>query len=149
MLDKNPAFHYWVFLCIFFFLKTFLNSMIQGYSRFKGNTFINPEDTERFADSDKEVIQKYRDLDERAARCWRNDLENIPFFLLLSLALVILGGNPQYCLAYFITYASIRLLHTYFYMKAKQPHRGAAFALGNLVTMSIVGHCIYIISLHY
>ncbi|BBM83811.1 MAPEG family protein [Candidatus Uabimicrobium amorphum] len=147
MLRDNPAFHYWVFLCVFFFFKMFVNSMIQGYSRFRGNHFINPEDTERFADKNKEAMQKYIDRDERAARCWRNDLENIPMFLLLSLALVILGGNPQYCLIYFITYACIRALHTTFYMCAKQPHRGAMFALGIAVTATVAGNCVYLISL--
>lgn len=144
MLQENIAFHYWIYLCAFLFFKMFTNSMIQGYARFRGNFFLNPEDTEQFADTDKEIIQKLKNLDERVARCWRNDLENIPFFLILGLGMVLLGIEAKHCLIYFSVFAFLRTSHTIFYLAAKQPYRGIAFGFGVITTISAIVHCVYI-----
>src|SRR5262249_18841870 len=75
---------------------------------------------------------------QRAKRAHLNDVENIPVFLVLALIFTLTGCSATAGWAYFGTYFIARTLHTTFYLRAIQPWRTAAFALGQLTMLGII-----------
>src|SRR5690606_19386696 len=92
-----------------------------------------------------EVSQVEHPTAERAAFCWRNDLENIPLFLILALGFVLVGGSTEWGLVYFAVYAIARISHTVFYMCMLQPWRTIAYEIGAVATVLMAAHTVYIV----
>lgn len=141
-MAENPAFHYWVYLTVFLFFKMFTNSLLQGSARFRGNSFHYPEDQKKFAKG--EATDDYKDFEMRATNCWRNDLENIPMFIILGLAFVLMGGSEKMSMIYFGIFAFARASHTLCLMKSLQPWRGMAFGIGLFSTFAVGLHAVYL-----
>ena len=71
-------------------------------------------------------------------RCHRNDLENIPPFLLLGLLYVLTGPSLQSAAWHFRIFAGSRFLHTVAYlMPLPQPSRALCFAVGAIANVSM------------
>ena len=95
-----------------------------GAMRGRHKSAGNPEDGK--------VPEHDHDAVVRVTRAHRNALENIPIFLGLGLAYAIVGASPVGAKVTFVGFTGARVLHTFFHLRALQPWRTIAFALGSL-----------------
>ncbi|MDZ8264203.1 MAPEG family protein [Nostoc sp. ChiQUE01b] len=125
----NPI-SYWYSLCVVvLFLKMFALSAYQGFYRLTRRVFVNPEDAQVFKKSaDEEELPQVR----RAAKAWLNDLENIPIFLGLGTAYILIGASPKAATWLFPIFTIARILHTLTYLLGLQPWRTVAYGVGIL-----------------
>lgn len=124
-------------------VKMFAVALFQGYMRTKHDRFARPEDAETYgsgevADSDLAVV-------DRAQRALRNDVENIPIFLVLAWCFVAMNIYPAACAVYFGIFAAARIAHTVFYLRPLQPYRTISYTVGTLVSLTLSGHIVYAI----
>lgn len=142
---NNVTLKYWIGCAVILYLKMLFNSFTQGYLRVKNKHFVNPEDASIFGRifktnaTDSEVEAP---LIDRASRCWRNDLENIPMFLIISIGYVLAGGRAKWGLIYFSVFTGARIFHTICYMMQIQPWRNLSYVLGVVTTITIAVHSI-------
>lgn len=137
------AFRYWLISLVVLFFKMFANSLVQGLTRFRTGSFAWPEDAAMFRDA--RVAERDPEMVERASRCWRNDLENIPIYLFLGLGYVLSGGTPWWAALYFTTFTVARVLHTVFYLRGVQPYRNIAYQIGVLVCVALAVHIVILL----
>lgn len=138
----------WVVGCSILAIKMWANTLVQGISRIKYNAFDIPEDATKlgaFYKKDLNYSETKHFLDERGAACWRNDLENIPLFLLLSLGYVLIGGNYKWLLGYFSIFIIARISHTVCYFRQAQPWRSFSFDLGFITSIILMIHNLYLV----
>jgi glutathione S-transferase len=118
-------------------LKMFAIAIVQGRARVSAGIFVNPEDATTFharqAPEDAPTVQ-------RGARAWRNDLENIPIFLILAWIYVIAGLSSAAFAVYCIVFMVARIAHTICYINAIQPWRTIAFTIGAIATLALIIH---------
>jgi len=138
------AFRYWLVSLVVLFVKMFANSAVQGLTRFRHGAFAWPEDA-RFVGRGARVVERDPEMVERASRCWRNDLENVPIYLFLGLGFVLAGGTPWWAALYFTTFTVARILHTVFYLGAMQPWRNLAYQIGVLVCFALAVHLVVLL----
>ncbi len=104
-------------------------------TRARHKVALNPEDAARFG---RQLSTSEHPEVERVQRAHRNDLENIPAFLLLGL-IAVLAGVPQLglhiCL---IAFTAARVGHSVAYLKAMQPWRSVSFGVGQLSTLGLM-----------
>lgn len=134
-MPPYPALPVLVFALTALFLKATLLSAVQVVARLRARTFLIPEDARlmRVAVSDHE--------DPFVVRCsnvWRNDLENIPIFLIAAVAFTLLGGAASTAAWIFGGFVMVRYLHTAIYLRGLQPWRAVAFLSGLSLTWSLV-----------
>lgn len=128
---------YWYSVCaVVLFLKMFALSSYQGYHRISKGMFKNPEDAA--------LLGKMPEVEEvpqvrRAAQAWLNDLENIPVFLGLGVAYVMVGASAAAAPWLFLTFLVARIVHTLSYILGLQPWRTVAYGIGIvcLLAMSV------------
>lgn len=140
----STAFTYW-FICVaVLWLKMFANSAIQGLYRVRHRHFPRPDDAAFFG---KGIAVQVEDLPivQRASACWRNDLENIPMFLIIGLGFVLADGPAGPALIYFGLFTIARIAHTILYLKPTQPWRNLAYQLGVLMTVAVLIHTLIIL----
>ncbi|MCA9794507.1 MAG: MAPEG family protein [Candidatus Eremiobacteraeota bacterium] len=118
----------------FLFLKMQTNSVLQGYARAKGVGFVYPEDQAFFGGPKGQERSHYEDLHFRATAAWRNDVENIPMFLMAAVCGLLAGVPLEAFRLLLIGYCVCRSLHTVFLVKSVQPWRFLLFATGNTIT---------------
>jgi glutathione S-transferase len=113
-------------------------SLAQGRGRVSTQIFTNPEDAQLFGGkleaTEAAAVQ-------RASSAWRNDLENIPIFLILAWIYVAAGvlstgAFEIYCVVFVVA----RVLHTVFYLNAVQPWRTIAFTVGVAAMLALMIH---------
>jgi|SRR5579862_1867698 len=128
-------YQFYALTTVILFFKMFANSIVQGVGRLNSRTFVTPEDAQFFAHSppapDEVPIVK------RGAMVWRNDLENIPIFLLLGLIYVTLGCWPEGAFIYFTIFVVARILHTIAFLNGWQPWRTIFFTIGMFVCVAL------------
>ena len=137
----------WAICTVLLSVKMWANAAIQVHARFRNKIFVNPEDARVYSALMKTEFRaepNEHPLAQRAALCWRNDLENIPLFMILSLGFALLGGPAGWAKLYFSVFVVARVLHTYFYVSAKQPWRTVAYEIGALASMGIAIHVLYL-----
>lgn len=139
------AFRYWVISLVVLFFKMWANGLVQGLHRARANTFDWPEDNRTFARGGVPSAPVDQEGFARASRCWQNDLENIPIYLFLGLAFVLSGGLPFWAALYFTAFTLARIAHTFFYMRAMQPGRTIAYAIGLVVCVALAIHLIVLL----
>ncbi len=118
-------------------LKMSAISIVQGRARVAGGAFVNPEDARTFGV--KEAAEELPDV-QRAARAWRNDLENIPIFLILAWIYVSAGLSAAAFAIYCAVFVLARIAHTICYLNSIQPARTITFAVGGLATLALMIH---------
>ncbi len=136
---------YWVLCAAVLFLKMSGNSLIQGFYRMKYQRFVNPEDATAFSKLIGKPVESCSEdhpMVARAAGCWRNDLENIPMFLILGLGFVLVGGDTDWGIVYFSVFTISRILHTVFFMMALQPWRNIAYDTGLISSIALAMHSV-------
>src|SRR5579875_4049430 len=118
-------------------LKMSAIAFVQGRARTSAGVFINPEDAAAFggkaAAEEPEIVQ-------RAARAWRNDLENIPIFLILAWIYVAAGLSLTAFIVYCIIFMVCRIGHTICYLNSIQPWRTIFFTVGALTMLALIVH---------
>jgi uncharacterized membrane protein YecN with MAPEG domain len=60
----------------------------------------------------------------------------------LGAAYVALGATPWAAWLYIPAYTLTRLLHTWFMLRAQQPHRNRAFGAGLVILVALAVHCV-------
>lgn len=115
--------------------KSTLLSAAQVVSRARARTFLVPEDARlmRTTVSDHEAP-----FVVRCGNAWRNDLENIPFFLIAALTFALLGGAADAAAWWFGAFVAVRYLHTAIYLRGLQPARTVAYLTGLALTWGVV-----------
>ncbi|NEO41543.1 MAG: MAPEG family protein [Moorea sp. SIOASIH] len=125
----EPALYWYSLSVVVLFLKMFALSSYQGFYRLSKRVFVNSEDAQVFK---KPAAEKELPQVRRAAQAWRNDLENIPIFLGLGTAYVLVGASPKAATLLFPLFTIARLLHTLTYLLGIQPWRTVAYGVGIL-----------------
>jgi len=144
MTFENPVFVTYVLAATIMIFKMMGQGWITVYRMMKvGGGFLNPEDEAKgWANPEPRAGQ--RDPDdyvERSRRMHRNDMENIPVFLVAGLLFV--WTQPALWVAQVLLYAYVvtRLAHFWAYSTAK-PHevRATFFSVGSLI---VIGMAVY------
>ena len=125
--------------CVLLFAKMFAISLVQGWHRIGRRRFVNPEDAGFVG-----AVPAAQELEavERAARAWRNDLENITPFFALGVVYVMTGAAPTAAPALFMSFTAARIAHTVCYLCHWQPWRTLAYAAG---IVCLFGMCVNIL----
>ena len=122
----------WALLALF--AKTSLTSLLQVVSRIRAGVFPIPEDARliggRHTAAEAPFVQ-------RCANVWRNDTENLPLFLALALAYVLLGASAASARWLFGAYVLIRYAHTTVFLLGLQPWRALLYLSGMAVCWTI------------
>lgn len=117
--------------------KMFAIAIVQGRGRLSAGIFVNPEDAKTFGA--KEAPEE-APIVQRAARAWRNDLENIPIFLILAWIYVAAGLSSVAFAVYCLVFMAARIAHTFCYIKAIQPMRTIVFTIGAFAMLALIIH---------
>lgn len=118
----------------YLFLKVFANSGVQAYGRFRYKSYKYKED-EPFFGQRFENQPPQPELLMRAEAAWRNDLENIPWFLFGAVAAVMAGIDPSVFRFLCVTFCGARTIHTITLLSSRQPWRFLAYMTGVITTM--------------
>lgn len=118
-------------------LKMFSIALVQGRGRVSSGLFVLPEDARLFKGTESPTEAPIVD---RAARAWRNDLENIPIFLILAGIYVAAGLSAKAFGFYCLVFTVMRIIHTYTFIKALQPWRTVAFTIATLTMVAMMIH---------
>jgi len=121
-------------LAALLFKSTFLSG-VQVISRARARSFLVPEDARLMGTT---VSDREAPFVVRCGNVWRNDLENIPFFLLVALTFVLLGGAAGAASWWFGGFVAVRYLHTAIYLGALQPARTIAYLTGLVLTWGLL-----------
>lgn len=116
-------------------LKMAAISIVQGRARVTAGVFTNPEDAKAFGGQQASAEVP---MVERASRAWRNDLENIPIFLILAWIYVYGHLSPRAFVIYCIIFMIARIAHTICYLNGIQPARTIAYTVGALTTLAMM-----------
>ncbi len=136
----ESAFELYAVVTVILFLKMWTVSAVQIYNRVTGDAFTKPEDAKAFG-SGKPVAED-SPVVQRATMAWRNDLENIPIFLLLAWVYIFLKAWPTGAAFYLVTFTVARIVHSYALINAMQPLRFIAYLVGILVCFAMSAHII-------
>jgi uncharacterized MAPEG superfamily protein len=112
-------------------------AMVQGRGRVTSGLFVLPEDARMFKGTES---PSEAPIVDRASRAWRNDLENIPIFLILAGIYVAAGLSAKAFAFYCLVFTAMRIIHTYAFIKAIQPWRTVAFTIGTVTMLAMMIH---------
>jgi uncharacterized MAPEG superfamily protein len=134
-LVNNSAFQIYAITSLVLCINLLFLWAYSGAQRGKTKTSPNAEDVARFGGILSEV-----DPPEvaRILRVHRNAQASIYPFLLLGLIFVLAGGTGGTAAILFGTFAVARLLHSFFYLRGKQPWRTFFFIVGGLATLALM-----------
>lgn len=125
--QHTPALGVWVWALLALLLKTTLTSLLQVLSRIKAGVFPIPEDARLMRRS---PASQEAPLVARCAQVWRNDTENLPLFLAVSLAYCLLGASVASAQLWLGAYVLLRWVHTGVYLAGLQPWRALSYLAG-------------------
>jgi glutathione S-transferase len=125
---------------VILFFKMSAISIVQGRARTSAKAYANPEDAKFFGAA--QPVAEEAPAVQRAARAWRNDLENIPIFLFLALIYVMANLPVLPATIYFSVFTVARIAHTICYLNAIQPARTIVYTIGALATLALAIHII-------
>jgi uncharacterized MAPEG superfamily protein len=132
-----PLLNMYALTAVILTFKMFAVSIVQGRGRLDSTIYTVPEDARLFRG--KLEAQEASSV-QRASNCWRNDLENIPTFLILAGIYVAAGLSAKWFSIYCVTFLVMRILHTFFYLNAMQPWRTIAFTVGTFAMFAMAIH---------
>lgn len=126
-MNDYPALPAFVLALAALFLKTTVTSALQVSTRWRARTFVLPEDAALFGWQTREREAPFV---QRCAYVWRNDVENLPLFLVLALCYVLLGAPAADAGLLFASYVVLRYAHTAIYLVGLQPWRAVLYLSG-------------------
>jgi uncharacterized MAPEG superfamily protein len=112
-------------------------SLAQGRARVAAGVFVNAEDAATFSGT---TAAEEAPAVQRAARAWRNDLENIPIFLILAWIYVAAGLSLTAFVIYCLVFMVCRIVHTICYLNSIQPLRTISFTVGAVTMLALIVH---------
>ena len=112
---------------------------LQGATRIRTKRFQYAEDATHWKG---DHVAEESDLVVRAQRILRNDGEGQPYFFVFGAAYVALGATPWAAWLYFPVYVLTRILHAWYMLRARQPHRNRAFGAGLVTLVALAVHCL-------
>lgn len=133
-ISTYPALPAFALALVALFTKTSLTSVLQVVSRLRAGTFPIPEDARLMR---KRPAEAEADFVRRCANVWRNDTENLPLFLALALAYVLLGATAESAQMLFGTYVVLRYAHTLIFLLGLQPWRAVLYLASMVVCWTI------------
>lgn len=125
-----PALSAFAMALLALFLKTTLTSVIQVLSRLRAGAFLLPEDAALMR---RKPVAAEASFVQRCANVWRNDVENLPLFLMLALSYTLLGASLESARLLFGMYVALRYVHTLVYLRGLQPWRALLYLAGMAV----------------
>ncbi|KAB0803344.1 hypothetical protein PPYR_00314 [Photinus pyralis] len=128
---ENELFRVYLFYGCILVLKVVAMAPLTAIQRFKHKAFANPEDAVV-----AKIKPKTHENVERVRRAHLNDLENIPVFLVASLAYILTNPSIWFTTMLFRIFTISRILHTLVYavVVIPQPARFLAFFAAQIVT---------------
>jgi uncharacterized MAPEG superfamily protein len=124
---------YFVAASAYLYLKMFANTGVQAYARFRYKSFKYKEDSPFFREElDPEKPEP--EILVRASAAWRNDLENIPIFLVAALCGLLTGVNPSLYGWLLVAFCAGRTVQTVTLILGKQPWRFLGYVAGQIAT---------------
>jgi glutathione S-transferase len=127
---------YYVVACFFLSVKMSINSIVQGYGRFRYKSFNYPEDQPYFR-TDCSRDEPMPEILYRAQAAWRNDLENIPIFFVAALCGLLAGVPLETYRALLLMFCLARALHSVSFYLALQPWRFIGYLAGQVSTIAM------------
>jgi uncharacterized MAPEG superfamily protein len=115
--------------------KMLANSFVQAYGRFRYKSFKYREDKPFFGAELPTGEQP--ELLTRADACWRNDLENIPTFIVAALCGLFCEVPLEVYRALVLLFCAGRTLQTVSLLLAVQPWRFIGFFIGQICTAAM------------
>jgi glutathione S-transferase len=112
-------------------------AIVQGRARTGAKAFLNPEDARMLGG---QPVAEEPEIVQRASRAWRNDLENIPIFLILAGIYVAAGLSVTAFVIYCVVFMAARIIHTFCYINAIQPLRTISFVVGAVAMLAMIVH---------
>lgn len=106
------------------------------FQRMRHLRFASPEDLALVPDASTE---RHDDI-ERARRAHRNDLENIPPFLLVALFFALTRPPATAVAIYYWGFTAARIAHSVFYLRSAQPFRTVSYTIGWLALVAMTIH---------
>jgi prostaglandin-E synthase 1 len=132
---NNPVFVVYAIACLVLCANLIFLWAYSGATRGKTKTAMNEEDAAQFGGS-------LTELDPppvaRILRAHRNAQANIYPFLFLGLVFLLAGGGAATAKILFTIFTIARLLHTWAYLKGRQPWRTIFFIVGGLTTIALM-----------
>jgi glutathione S-transferase len=141
MTFDNPVFATYVIAASLMVLKVMGQGWMTVVRMMKvGGGFLNPEDESKGWTNPKPRPGQLDpdDYVERSRRMQRNDLENVPMFLIAGLLFVLTEPVLWVAQLLFFGFVAARLLHFWAYLTAK-PHevRATFFTIGSLIVIGM------------
>ena len=133
-ISTYPALPAFVLALVALFAKISLTSALQVVSRLRAGIFSIPEDARLMR---RRPAEAEADFVRRCANVWRNDTENLPLFLALALAYVLLGATEESAQMLFGTYVILRYSHTLVFLLGLQPWRALLYLASMVVCWTI------------
>ncbi len=130
-----PGFRLHALCTIVLILKMTAVGIYTAVTRSRLKVALNPEDAAR---SGAQLTTTEHPEVERVLRAHRNDLENIPTFLILGLIAVLAGAPVLGLRICFIAFTAARVVHSIAYIKSMQPWRSLSFGVGQLSMLSLM-----------
>jgi uncharacterized MAPEG superfamily protein len=132
-----PLLRMYALTAIVLALKMSAIAIVQGRTRTGAGVFLNPEDAAMLGGK---AVPEEPEMVQRANRAWRNDLENIPIFLILAWIYVAAGLSAAAFVIYCVVFMAARIAHTICYINSIQPWRTAAFMVGAIAMLALIIH---------
>jgi glutathione S-transferase len=136
----STALYWYAISSVVLFIKMLFVSNYQAYYRLSRRVFVNPEDARVFGTGTAVAAELPQVA--RAASVWRNDVENIPIFLALGVAYVLVGASEHAAPWYFVGFTVSRIAHTASYLGGLQPWRTVAYIFGVLCLVGMSANII-------
>ena len=141
---NNETLAIWFFCTGYLFLKTYLTSAVQAFSRVKNKSYRHEDDMTFFSKGKGKFGSEHSsEIDKKSEHVWRNDLENIPLFIFLFLGFTLIVNNKDYSIIYAFIFCISRTLHTLFFYIPKQPWRNLAYQGGTFTSFALLIHTTY------
>lgn len=145
---ENPVFGTYVIAAALMVLKVMMQGWMTVYRMMKSNSGLaSPEDLQKgLINKDPSPAQlEINDYVDRSRRMHRNDLENIPAFLVAGILFVAI--DPALWLAQLLMYGFVaaRLAHFVAYA-TKQSHevRATFYATGSFIVIYMAAHVLWV-----
>jgi glutathione S-transferase len=147
LTQQNPVFAAYMIAAAIMVLKIMGQGWVTVYRMLKSNSGLaSPEDLRpglinRAPSADQLAVNDYVD---RSRRVHRNDLENIPAFLVCGLLFVITGPGLLLAQILFYGFVAARLMHTLAYM-TEQSHevRATLYTIGSVIVIVMAGYVLW------
>lgn len=134
LLLAFPGFRLYALCAIVLVFKMHAVGIFTASTRARLKLALNAEDAARFG---AQLTTTEHPEVERVLRAHRNDLENIPPFLILGIIAVLVGAPVWGLRICFIAFTAARVVHSLAYIKSMQPWRTVSFGIGGLSLLAL------------